>query len=62
MLYFLLLVTILISLIWAFSTQILSKVMPKEETTQLVGLYLKILIISALGYAAFKSRKHYVQA
>jgi MATE family multidrug resistance protein len=62
MLYFLLLVTVPISLIWAFGTQILSKVVPEEETVRLAGLYLKILITSAPGYAAFESGKHYVQA
>ncbi|KAI4942244.1 hypothetical protein J4E91_010218 [Alternaria rosae] len=62
MLYFLLLITIPISLIWAFGTQILSLIVPEKETARLAGLYLKVLIFGAPGYAAFESGKRYVQA
>ncbi|OAL45242.1 MATE efflux family protein [Pyrenochaeta sp. DS3sAY3a] len=62
MLYFLLLITIPISLIWAFGTQILSTIVPEKETARLAGLYLKVLIAGAPGYAAFESGKRYVQA
>lgn len=62
MLYFLLLITIPISIIWAFGTQILSKIVPEKETARLAGLYLKVLIAGAPGYAAFESGKRYVQA
>ena len=62
MLYFLLLITIPISLIWAFGTQILSLIVPEKETARLAGLYLKVLIAGAPGYAAFESGKRYVQA
>ncbi|KAF1839511.1 MATE efflux family protein [Decorospora gaudefroyi] len=62
MLYFLLLITIPISLIWAFGTQILSQIVPEKETARLAGLYLKVLIAGAPGYAAFESGKRYVQA
>ncbi|KAL6710263.1 hypothetical protein ACN47E_009209 [Coniothyrium glycines] len=62
MLCFLLLITIPISIIWAFGTQILSCIVPEQETARLAGLYLKILIAGAPGYAAFESGKRYVQA
>lgn len=62
MLCFLLLITIPISVIWAFGTQLLSLIVPEKETARLAGLYLKILIAGAPGYAAFESGKRYVQA
>jgi MATE family multidrug resistance protein len=62
MLLFLLLITIPISTIWFFGTQLLSLIVPEQETARLAGLYLKILIAGAPGYAAFESGKRYVQA
>lgn len=62
MLYFLLLITIPISCVWAFGTQLLSRIVPEQETARLAGLYLKVLIAGAPGYAAFESGKRYVQA
>jgi MATE family multidrug resistance protein len=62
MLYFLLLITIPISLIWAAGTTILERIVPEKETARLAGLYLKILIAGAPGYAAFEAGKRYVQA
>jgi len=62
MLYFLLLITIPISIIWAMGTRILSLIVPDVETARLAGLYLKVLIAGAPGYAAFESGKRYVQA
>jgi multidrug resistance protein, MATE family len=62
MLYFLWLVTIPIGLIWFSGTKILSLIVPEKETARLAGLYLKILITGAPGYAAFESGKRFVQA
>ncbi|KAF9694449.1 hypothetical protein EKO04_007465 [Ascochyta lentis] len=62
MLAFLLLITIPISIIWAFGTEILSLIVPEKETARLAGLYLRVLIFGAPGYAAFESGKRYVQA
>lgn len=62
MLYFLLVITIPISIIWAFGTQLLSLIVPEKRTAELAGLYLKVLIAGAPGYAAFESGKRYVQA
>jgi MATE family multidrug resistance protein len=62
MLCFLMLITIPISIVWAFGTQILSLIVPEKETARLAGLYLKVLIFGAPGYATFESGKRYVQA
>lgn len=62
MVYFLWLVTIPVVIIWAFGTQILSLIVPEKETARLAGLYLRILIAGAPGYAAFESGKRYLQA
>ncbi|KAF1950775.1 MATE efflux family protein [Byssothecium circinans] len=62
MIYFLWLITIPISIIWAFGPHILSLIVPERETARLAGLYLRILIAGAPGYAAFESGKRYLQA
>jgi MATE family multidrug resistance protein len=62
MLYLLWLITIPISIVWAFGTEILSFIVPEKETARLAGLYLRILIAGAPGYAAFESGKRYLQA
>jgi MATE family multidrug resistance protein len=62
MLYFLLLITIPISLVWAFGNHILARIVPEKETAHLAALYLKILIAGAPGYAAFEAGKRYLQA
>ena len=62
MLYFLWLITIPIAIIWSFGTEILSLIVPEKETARLAGLYLKVLIAGAPGYAAFEGGKRYLQA
>ncbi|OSS44943.1 hypothetical protein B5807_09322 [Epicoccum nigrum] len=62
MLAFLMLITIPIAIIWALGEQILSLIVPEPETARLAGLYLRVLIFGAPGYAAFESGKRYVQA
>ncbi|PVH97305.1 MATE efflux family protein [Periconia macrospinosa] len=62
MLYFLWLITIPIATIWALGPHILSHIVPEKETARLAGLYLRILIAGAPGYAAFESGKRYLQA
>jgi MATE family multidrug resistance protein len=62
MLLFLLVITVPISLIWGLGTQILGLIVPEHETARLAGLYLKVLIAGAPGYAAFEAGKRYVQA
>lgn len=62
MVYFLWLVTVPIGIIWLSGTAILSAIVPEKRTAELAGLYLKILLAGAPGYAAFESGKRYVQA
>lgn len=62
MVAFLMLITIPIAIIWALGEQILSLIVPDPETARLAGLYLRVLIFGAPGYAAFESGKRYVQA
>jgi multidrug resistance protein, MATE family len=56
------LVTIPIGGIWLNGTAILRKIVPDNETVLLAGLYLKVIVWGAPGYAIFESRKRYVQA
>lgn len=60
--YFLWAITILISVLWFFGSKILVKIVPEKEIAELAGLYLKILILGAPGYACFECSKRYVQA
>ncbi|KIW01827.1 uncharacterized protein PV09_06679 [Verruconis gallopava] len=62
MVYFLWFVTIPIGIVWLAGTAILSAIVPEKETARLAGLYLKIILLGAPGYAAFESGKRFVQA
>jgi len=62
MVYFLWVVTIPIGIIWLSGTAILSAIVPEKRTAELAGLYLKVILAGAPGYAAFESGKRYVQA
>jgi MATE family multidrug resistance protein len=62
MLYFLWVITIPIAIIWACGEQILARIVPDPETARLAGLYLRVLIAGAPGYAAFEGGKRYLQA
>ncbi|KAF2396634.1 MATE efflux family protein [Trichodelitschia bisporula] len=62
MVYFLWLVTIPIGAIWLSGTWILKAIVPETRTAELAGLYLKIILLGAPGYAAFESGKRFVQA
>ncbi|OCK94680.1 uncharacterized protein K441DRAFT_108168 [Cenococcum geophilum 1.58] len=62
MICFLMLVTIPIGGIWLNGTAILRKIVPDDETVLLAGLYLKVIVWGAPGYAIFESGKRYVQA
>nr|POE66677.1 putative transporter [Quercus suber] len=62
MVYFLWTITIPIACIWLAGSQILGAIIPEKEIAELAGLYLKILILGAPGYACFESAKRYVQA
>lgn len=62
MILFLWVITIPISIVWICGSAILSAIVPEKEIAQLAGLYLKILVAGAPGYAAFECGKRYVQA
>lgn len=62
MVYFLWVCTIPIGIVWLSSTAILEKIVPDYETARLAGIYLKVLLVGAPGYAAFESGKRFMQA
>ncbi|CAL3962888.1 unnamed protein product, partial [Diplocarpon coronariae] len=62
MVYFLWALTVPIGIIWLGAEKILEKIVPEKESAQLAGLYLRILLIGAPGYACFESGKRFVQA
>jgi MATE family multidrug resistance protein len=62
MVYFLWALTIPIGIFWFFAEEILEHIVPEKESAQYAGLYLRILILGAPGYACFESGKRFVQA
>lgn len=62
MVFFLWAITVPIAILWMFGTRILALIVPEQEIADLAGMYLKILIIGAPGYACFESAKRFVQA
>lgn len=62
MVYFLWLLTIPIGIIWLSAERILERIVPEQRSAELAGLYLRILLIGAPGYACFESGKRFVQA
>lgn len=62
MVYFLWILTIPIGLIWFFAEDILRLIVPERRSAELAGLYLRILLLGAPGYACFESGKRFVQA
>lgn len=62
MVFFLWAITIPIAAVWLAGSRILGAIVPEKETAELAGLYLKVLVFGAPGYALFESAKRYVQA
>ncbi|KAM0717091.1 hypothetical protein Q7P37_006943 [Cladosporium fusiforme] len=62
MVFFLWTITIPIAIVWLLGSRILGAIVPEKETAELAGLYLKVLVLGAPGYALFESAKRYVQA
>ncbi|OCT44440.1 Ethionine resistance-conferring protein 1 [Cladophialophora carrionii] len=62
MIYFLWTITLPIAIIWIFAENILVAIVPEPEVAKLAGLYLKVVLAGAPGYAAFEAGKRYVQA
>ena len=62
MVYFLWTITIPIAVIWLSADMILTRMVPEKDVADLAGLYLKVVLVGAPGYAAFESGKRYLQA
>lgn len=62
MVYFLWIMSVPIGVLWLFAGRLLSLVVPEPETAYLAGLFLKIALIGAPGFAAFEAGKRFVQA
>ncbi|QIW95755.1 hypothetical protein AMS68_001273 [Peltaster fructicola] len=59
---FLMVVTVPIAIVWLLADKILIALVPEEEVAALAGLYLKVILAGAPGYAMFEAGKRYVQA
>ena len=62
MVFFLWTISIPIAIIWLTADKILIALVPEPEVARLAGLYLKVVLAGAPGYAAFEAGKRYVQA
>jgi multidrug resistance protein, MATE family len=62
MTYFLWAITIPIGIIWLLADRLLAVIVPETEVAALAGLYLKVVLLGAPGYAAFEAGKRFVQA
>jgi putative MATE family efflux protein len=62
MVYFLMVITLPIGIIWLNGEAILKAIVPEQETAELAGLYLRIILLGAPGYACFEAGKRYMQA
>lgn len=62
MVYFLWVVTVPIAVLWYYSEYILAKIVPEKRVAEMAGLYLKVALLGAPGFACFESGKRYLQA
>lgn len=62
MIYFLWSITIPIGIVWLLADKILQAIVPEKSVAALAGLYLKVILIGAPGYACFESGKRFCQA
>lgn len=62
MVFFLWSITIPIAVIWLTADKILMAIVPETKVAELAGLYLKVVLLGAPGYAAFEAGKRFVQA
>lgn len=62
MVYFLWALTIPIGIVWLLADKILMIIVPEAEVARLAGLYLKIVLLGAPGYACFEAGKRFMQA
>lgn len=62
MTFFLWVITIPVAVVWLSAEWILEALVPEKEVAKLAGLYLRVVLIGAPGYAAFEAGKRFVQA
>ncbi|KAJ9628460.1 hypothetical protein H2203_002358 [Taxawa tesnikishii (nom. ined.)] len=62
MTYFLWIVTIPIAIVWLLADKILLHIVPEPAVANLAGLYLRVVLAGAPGFAAFEAGKRFVQA
>lgn len=62
MTYFLWAISIPIAIIWLLADKILGAIVPEREVADLAGLYLRLVLLGAPGFATFEAGKRFVQA
>lgn len=62
MIYFLWAISLPIATVWLLADKILTVIVPETEVALLAGLYLKVVLLGAPGYAAFEAGKRFCQA
>ncbi|KAF8448329.1 MATE efflux family protein [Terfezia claveryi] len=62
MVFFLLVISIPISVVWYFGESILNLIVPDKRLAALAGSYLRVLIFGLPGYATFEAGKRFTQA
>jgi multidrug resistance protein, MATE family len=62
MIFFLWSITIPIAVVWLTADKILMAIVPETKVAELAGLYLKVVLLGAPGYASFEAGKRFVQA
>ena len=62
MIFFLWAITIPIAVVWLCADKILEVLVPEKEIAALAGLYLKVVLLGAPGYATFEAGKRFCQA
>lgn len=62
MIYFLWLLTIPIGIVWLLADKVLMAFVPETDVARLAGLYLKVVLFGAPGYACFEAGKRFMQA
>lgn len=60
--YFLWAITVPIAIVWILADKILMAIVPEQDVARLAGLYLKVALIGAPGYASFEAGKRFVQS
>lgn len=62
MTFFLWAISVPIAVVWLLADKILLALVPEPAVAKLAGLYLKVVLVGAPGYAAFEAGKRYTQA